>query len=125
MSASFRLRPLGAVFLGLSLLALPLCAQADEPGVYHMVIKDHRFVPDSITIPADAKVSLIVSNQDATPEEFDSIPLRREKVVPAGKEITILLGPLKAGSYAFVGEYHEDTAKGTVVVQPAATAPKE
>ncbi|HVI52384.1 MAG TPA: cupredoxin domain-containing protein [Candidatus Sulfotelmatobacter sp.] len=117
------IRRLSPAVLGLSLLALPAlapfsAAQADEPGVYRLTIKDHRFTPDSISIPADTKVTVIVSNQDATPEEFDSIPLRREKVVPAGKEVTILLGPLKPGTYAFIGEYHEDTAKGTVVVQP-------
>lgn len=93
-------------------------AMAEDAAPYHMVIKDHRFTPDSITIPADTRVTLIVTNQDDTPEEFDSIQLRREKVVPAGKDVTILLGPLKPGTYSFIGEYHEDTTKGTVVVQP-------
>jgi len=27
------------------------------------------------------------------------------------------VGPLEAGQYEFHGEYHEDTAKGTIVVK--------
>lgn len=107
-----------ALMAVVALLAVPTAsAWAEDVAVYRISIKDHRFVPEAVTIPANAKVTLIVSNEDATPEEFDSIPLRREKVVPAGKEVTILLGPLKPGSYAFTGEYHEDTAKGTVLVK--------
>lgn len=112
------LSPTASAALALALLAVPAASVwAEDAAVYRISIKEHHFVPDSVTIPANAKVTLIVSNEDATPEEFDSIPLRREKVVPAGKEITILLGPLKPGSYAFTGEYHEDTAKGTVLVK--------
>ena len=101
-----------------ALLAVPAAsAWAEDAEVYRISIKDHQFVPNSVTIPANAKVSLIVSNEDATPEEFDSVSLRREKVIPAGKEVTILLGPLKPGRYAFTGEYHENTAMGTVLVK--------
>jgi plastocyanin len=104
--------------LAFALLVAPAASvRAEDAAVYRISIKEHHFVPDSVTIPANAKVTLIVSNEDATPEEFDSIPLHREKVVPAGKDVTILLGPLKPGSYAFAGEYHEDTAKGTVLVK--------
>ncbi len=58
-----------------------------------------------------------MKNQDKTPEEFESGDLKREKVVKAGQEIRITVGPLKAGEYKFVGEYHEDTAKGVLVAK--------
>ena len=107
-----------ALMAVVAFLAVPTAsAWAEDAAVYRISIKEHHFVPDSVTIRANAKVSLIVRNEDATPEEFDSMSLRREKVVPAGKEVIILLGPLKSGSYAFIGEYHEDTAKGTVLVK--------
>jgi hypothetical protein len=62
-------------------------------------------------------VKLIVHNQDATPEEFESHALNREKVIPPGAKAAIFIGPLKPGRYAFIGEYNEATAKGTVVVE--------
>lgn len=80
-------------------------------------IKDHKFSPSQIEIPAGTKAKLLVKNLDKTPEEFESHDLRREKVIPGGKEATILIGPLKPGTYKFVGEYNESTAKGEIIVK--------
>ena len=43
---------------------------AAELPIYELSIKDHRFQPDTIEIPAGTKVKLLVKNLDATPEEF-------------------------------------------------------
>jgi plastocyanin len=96
--------------------AWPAAAQ-DAPATIALTIKDHRFTPATIEIPANAKVKLVITNADATAEEFDSSALHREKVIPAGGTGSLFIGPLKPGSYAFEGEYHEDTAKGQVVVK--------
>jgi plastocyanin len=88
-----------------------------EEGVYNLTIKDHKFTPDTIEVPAGRKVKLVIRNEDATPEEFDSSQLHREKVVPGGAEGVVYIGPLKPGTYDFIGEYHEATAKGRVVVK--------
>ena len=101
--------------VGLSAIA-GVPALAADP-VYNMTLKDHVFSPDTIEIPANTKATLIVKNEDSTPEEFDSDQLHREKVIPAGKEAVINIGPLKPGTYEFQGEYHEATAKGRVVVK--------
>jgi plastocyanin len=94
--------------------ALP--ALAAEPEVL-LVIRDHRFQPAEVKVPSNQRVKLVVDNQDATPEEFESKPLGREKVIPPRSKATIFIGPLKPGRYAFVGEYHEATAKGVVVAE--------
>jgi hypothetical protein len=60
---------------------------------------------------------LIISNEDATAEEFESFSLNREKVVRAGQSITIFLPPLKPGRYDFFGDFHPDTTKGTVIAE--------
>lgn len=84
---------------------------------FTLTLKDHKFEPSTITVPAGTKVSLIIKNTDASAEEFESEALGREKIIPAGKEATVTIGPLKPGTYPFVGEFHEDTAKGVVQVQ--------
>ena len=56
-------------------------------------------------------------NEDATPEEFESHDLNREKVIAGKSKGIVVIGPLKPGTYSFVGEFHEDTAKGRIVVK--------
>jgi plastocyanin len=90
---------------------------AAEPEI-RLVLKDHRFSPAEVTAPAGQKVRLVVENQDATPEEFESYALNREKIVPAGGKIVVYVGPLKPGRYEFFGEFNPTTARGWLVVQP-------
>jgi plastocyanin len=82
-----------------------------------LVIKNHRFEPAELRVKAGEKIKLTVHNQDATPEEFESKALGREKIVPGGKKVLVLIGPLKPGTYTFVGEQHEDTAQGRIVAE--------
>ena len=96
--------------------ALPLIATAAEPEV-SLVIKDHHFIPSEVKVPAGQKVKLMVDNQDATPEEFESHELNREKVIAPHSKATIFIGPLKAGRYPFTGEFNQATANGVVVAE--------
>ncbi len=96
------------------LLAAPARAADDE---FKLVIENHKFEPAELVIPAGKKVKLIVENRDPTPEEFDSHALNREKVIAGKSTATIFIGPLKPGSYEYVGEYNEKTAKGTIVAK--------
>lgn len=102
--------------LSAAALALAGVAHAADPEVT-LVIKDHRFDPVEVKVPANQRIKLVVHNQDATPEEFESHSLNREKVVPGGQKATIFIGPLKPGRYGFYGEYNEKTAQGTVVAE--------
>ena len=100
-------------FVALS-AAAPTLAADDE---YRLVIEDHKFQPTEIAVPAGKKVKLVIENRDTTPEEFDSHALNREKVIAGKSTATIYIGPLKPGRYPFIGEYHEESAKGVVVAQ--------
>lgn len=102
-----------AVFTTLTVLGT---AHAAEPEAL-LVIKNHRFEPTELKVPANKRVKLVVHNQDSTPEEFESHTMNREKVIPGGAKATIYIGPLKPGRYDFFGEYNEATAKGVVVAE--------
>ena len=91
-------------------------AAADEP-VFELTIKDHKFTPTEITVPANTKIRLVVRNEDTTAEEFESKKLNREKVIAGKSQATIVIGPLKPGEYPFVGEYNEKTAKGKLIAK--------
>jgi plastocyanin len=109
-----RLRTLVAASL-LTVISIGV-AHAAEPEAL-LVIKNHRFEPAELKVPAGQRIKLIVHNQDATPEEFESHSLNREKVIPGGAKATIYIGPLKPGRYTFFGEYNEATAQGAVVAE--------
>ena len=107
--------PLPTLFLAAGLLVAGVVVAA-EPEVL-LVIREHRFEPTELKVPANQRIKLVVQNEDASAEEFESHALNREKVVPARSKVTIFIGPLKPGRYAFVGEYHEASAKGVVVAE--------
>jgi hypothetical protein len=84
---------------------------------FALAIQEHRFQPETLTVPAGVKIKLTIENRDATPEEFDSYELGREKVIPGKSSAVIYIGPLKPGRYPFIGEFNEKTAKGVIVAQ--------
>ena len=98
------------------ILFIATSANAAAP-VFEIEIRNHLFQPDALIIPANTKVKLIVYNRDPTPEEFESYELNREKVIMGGRKAVIFIGPLAPGEYPFFGEFHPQTALGTVVVE--------
>ena len=82
-----------------------------------LAIRDHKFDPAELNVPAGAKIKLTIENQDPTPEEFESTELNREKVVVGKGSIIVFLGPLDAGKYHFFGDFHQETAQGDVIAK--------
>jgi hypothetical protein len=89
---------------------------ADVPE-FTLRIKDHKFIPAQMNVPANTKFKLIVVNEDPTPEEFESHELNREKIVTGKGKITVFLGPLKPGKYPYFGEFHMKTAQGLLIAK--------
>jgi plastocyanin len=112
-------RPAGLIaglVAGAGLLAgstLPAAAQTEIV----LTIENNRFHPEEITVKAAAPFMLVISNRDKAPEEFEIQDLRIEKVIPAGKTVRVRVPALKPGTYRFVGEYHERTAKGSILAE--------
>jgi plastocyanin len=95
-------------------VAIPARGQDD---VVKLTIKDHRFEPAEVNVPAGRKIRLVVTNLDTTAEEFESHELNREKVIAAGATAALYIGPLAPGRYPFFGEFHQATARGVVVAE--------
>jgi len=98
-------------------LLLPLAAIADDAVVYTLVLKDHRFQPAELTVPAGKKIKLLIENRDETSDEFESYELNREKVLPGQRTTTLFIGPLEEGRYPYIGEFAEETAKGVIIAK--------
>jgi plastocyanin len=98
------------------LLTMAQTAQAEMPE-YHLVIKNHRFEPADLAVPAGQKIKLVIENHDSTPEEFESHRLNREKIVPANSKAVVYVGPLEPGSYPYFGDFNPQTATGTITAK--------
>jgi hypothetical protein len=103
--------------LAASLFALPFVARADDSAAIALTLRNHRFEPAEIKVPAGKAIAITLKNEDDAPEEFDSTALRVEKVVAGRGTVTIKLKPLAAGRYPFKGEYHEATAQGVLIAE--------
>lgn len=98
------------------LLMMPLQLNA-ATAIVEISIQNHLFIPSQITIPANTKIKLLVTNLDPTPEELESYELNREKVIAGNSRAVIFIGPLPAGRYPFFGEFYPKTAQGEVIVE--------
>lgn len=109
-------KTLRTTFAGLTVFAAGVLASATAiaADAVQLTIKDHRFAPSEVTASANERIRIQVTNQDATPAEFESHDLRVEKIVPGGASITVITGPLKPGAYRFFDDYHPETATGTL-----------
>ncbi len=107
------------IFRSCLISLLLFIAQPSVAGapVIEIEIRDHLFIPEVVSIPANTKVKLVVYNRDKTPEEFESYELNREKVIMGGRKANIFIGPLAPGMYPFFGEFNPKTAQGRVIVE--------
>lgn len=111
-----------APFAFVGFLAIAGQALADVPSV-PLSIQNRQFTPQEITVPANTKVELVVSNQDSLPAEFESYDLSREVVVPGKSTVKVYIGPLDPGRYNFFNDFNH-AAQGWVVVSTPETAAK-
>ena len=100
-----------------ALLSCGTSARAEDPYTTTTTIRDHRFEPSEIHVPAGKRIALTVINADPLSEEFDSTALKVEKVIAGKSQGVVHISPLTPGRYDFIGEYHESTAKGQVIAE--------
>jgi plastocyanin domain-containing protein len=82
-----------------------------------ITIKNHRFTPAEVKVPANKRVQITVVNDDPTLEEFESHEMKVEKVIPGKSKGVVRIGPLAPGRYPFFGEFNQATAKGVVIAE--------
>ncbi len=102
--------------LALLVAMFPLAAVAADQEAL-VTLRNNQFSPAELHIPAGKKVKLVVNNQDASAEEFESYDLNREKVIPGNTSGFVYVGPLAPGRYPFFGDFHQQAARGVVVAE--------
>lgn len=92
-------------------------AWADDMPTYQLVIKAGRLYPQTLEVPANTKFRLHVTNEGPGPAEFESVELRKEKVLAPGVSSNVIFQPLKPGTYSIFDEFHLDTGQGKIVAR--------
>jgi plastocyanin len=100
-----------------AVLALSSSAHGARAQEFTLTIKNHRFEPTEIRVPAGKRVTIYVVNEDPTPEEFESISMKVEKIIPGKSKGLVRIGPLAPGRYDFFGDFNQATAKGVLIAE--------
>jgi hypothetical protein len=106
-----------AAMLLLAALAAPAAAYAGELPSFILEMNDGLLTPERIEIPADTQVKIILRNTGTTPAEFESLRLRKEKVLGPGVESFVVIRKASPGIYPFFDEFHMDMAQGVIVAR--------
>ena len=113
---------LACAFAVASPVVIPGAANAAAGGAppsVTLILKDHRFTPAILSVPAGTRVRVTLINRDPATEEFDSHDLRVEQLVTPMGKVSFDIGPLRPGQYSFMGEFHAGTAQGKVIAVAA------
>jgi hypothetical protein len=108
---------LAALAVMVAVSALPNFASDARAQEITVIIKNHRFEPTELRIPANKRVTIYVDNQDPTPEEFESVSMKVEKIIPGKSKGLVRVGPLTPGRYDFFGDFNQATAKGVLIAE--------
>lgn len=103
--------------IALVLLAMAVQAHAADLPTFTLIMRGGYFFPETIEVPANVKFRLQLKNEGPGAEEFESIELRKEKVLGPGASSFLIFQPLKPGTYKFFGEFHPATAQGRFIAK--------
>lgn len=92
-------------------------AQQQALPSFDIVVKDGRFSPARIEVPAGRRIKLTLQNDGPGPLEFENDEMHVEKVLAAGARSFVVLPPLKPGEYDFVDEFNPITGELKVIAK--------
>jgi len=99
------------------MLGLAGSVRADTLPTFTLTFQaDGTFDPTRLEVPA-GRFKLILINDSNEPVEFESLPLRKEKVMGPGVKSFVVITISRPGEYPFFDDFHRDV-KGTLVVVP-------
>ena len=109
-------------FKQLLFIALTISVEGATPSnppdkIPEIHFSKHQFSPQTLVVQAGQSLQIKVVNLSQEKIEFESFSLNREKVVEPGESITVRLPALRAGSYDFFDDFHQDVPEGAIVAK--------
>ncbi|NIE64990.1 cupredoxin domain-containing protein [Burkholderia sp. Ax-1719] len=103
-----------AVLLAMSCAAA--LAHAEDLPTFKLEMTDGKLNPARIEVPAGKRVKIEVRNTGKGAAEFESVQLRKEKVLAPGADSFVVIAPLDPGEYKFFDDFHQQ-AQGVIVAK--------
>jgi hypothetical protein len=116
------MRPIGwsGRLLAAAMLLTASChaafAEGEDP-VFEVHFSNGIISPSVIEVPANTRFKLELHNDGSTPIEFESIPLRKEKVLAPGASSFLVFRSLSEGDYAFFDDFHLDMPPARLIAR--------
>lgn len=99
------------------LFAAPAFAMAAQEPIAELTCDNGRFQPTALNVTAKESVRIKVTNKGSSPIEFESFEMNRERVVPPGHSVTVILPKLDPGEYHFFDDFHHEVGPGTITAR--------
>lgn len=101
----------------LGMLLFCAAAAAEDLPTFELTFTDGKVSQTRLEVPAGKRFKIIVHNRGKTPIEFESLPLRKEKVLAPGATSFVVFNPISAGEYPFYDEFHMEGTKGAIIAK--------
>jgi hypothetical protein len=113
----FSLTTLSAAVALACAAAMPFggAALAQEMPVFKIEMRDGTITPNVIEAPANTPFKFEISNTGVSPVEFESLELKREKVLAPGATSSIVFRRVEPGEYEFFDDFHPEARAKLVV----------
>ena len=91
-------------------------ARAADLPTFKLEMNDGKLNPARIEVPARQRIKIEVHNIGKGAAEFESVQLRKEKVLAPGADSFVVIAPLDPGEYKFFDDFHQ-SAQGVIVAK--------
>ncbi len=110
-------RPFKPLIFAAFLLAATTALADGQDGAIGIRFENHRFAPQTLTVPAGQPLVIRVVNASSETIEFESFKLNREVAMTPGETISVHLPALSPGNYDFYDDFHQDVPEGAIVAK--------
>jgi hypothetical protein len=92
-------------------------ARAEEEPVFVIEFNDGKVTPQRLEVPANRRFKIELRNSGASPAEFESNELRKEKVLAPNSTSFLVIRTLDPGEYPFFDDFHPEAPPAMLVAK--------
>lgn len=89
---------------------------AKEKFTIELEMNNGELIPPILKVPTKTPVRIKIRNTGTEPVEFESVQLRKEKVLAPGASSIVVIAPLKKGNYTFFDDFHLNSV-GAIIAE--------
>jgi hypothetical protein len=107
---------IGVWLAGIAFGLAGAAVHAEDLPTFKLDMADGKLNPVRIEVPAGKRIKIEIRNTGKGAVEFESVQLRKEKVLAPGADSFVVIAPLSPGEYKFFDDFHQ-SAQGVIVAR--------